>query len=422
LTSVPGVANVPVTKLAVTQGVTQKLVDVAQPAVKNRRVKVRRPALRKEFYDIEHRIIVRPAGSATLELSQPISKEQKGPAVITPTDIQQIAPVVRYGTARQIIDGPGVSQVAAQQVALARGAIGPAGPAPQQLQGPPPQPQPDFRSQQPQGPPPPQQQQQPQGPPPAPRRPLQLRPQGPSPQQQQQQQEQQFQQQQQQQQQQFQQQQQQQRQQFQQQQQAQAQAQFRNDQAIEINADGPQQQGPAPLPQPQAPQGPPPQPRPQPLPAPIQARGLINADMPLELQGRLVELLSARGGTVTEVLNENGSPANQASVLQVADALQDVSLQGGERITTRRIVVTRPIETVQEVDIQEPATKIHRVAVNTPTLFKTPVQGIAQVPVNVPAVKNIATPVVKTHLAHAGYAAPAYAQQAYGAYGGVAYA
>ncbi|ODN05516.1 hypothetical protein Ocin01_01226, partial [Orchesella cincta] len=77
LTSVPGVANVPVTKLALTQGVTQKLVDVAQPAVKNRRVKVRRPALRKEFYDIEHRIIVRPAGSATLELSQPISKEQK---------------------------------------------------------------------------------------------------------------------------------------------------------------------------------------------------------------------------------------------------------------------------------------------------------------------------------------------------------
>lgn len=77
MTSVPGVANVPVTKLALTQGVHQKLVDVAQPAVKNRRVKVRRPALRKEFYDIEHRIIVRPAGSATLELSQPISKTQK---------------------------------------------------------------------------------------------------------------------------------------------------------------------------------------------------------------------------------------------------------------------------------------------------------------------------------------------------------
>ncbi len=84
MTSVPGVANVPVTKLAVHQGVTQKLVDVAQPAVKNRRVKVRRPALRKEFYDIEHRIIVRPAGSATLELSQPISKTQKVRLVLSP--------------------------------------------------------------------------------------------------------------------------------------------------------------------------------------------------------------------------------------------------------------------------------------------------------------------------------------------------
>lgn len=77
LTKVAGVADVPVTKLAYTHGVTQKLVDVAHPAVSTRKVKVRRPALRKEFYDIEHRVIVRPAGSATLELSQPISKEQK---------------------------------------------------------------------------------------------------------------------------------------------------------------------------------------------------------------------------------------------------------------------------------------------------------------------------------------------------------
>jgi len=130
--------------------------------------------------------------------------------------------------------------------------------------------------------------------------------------------------------------------------------------------------------------------------------------MPVELQNRLIELLNARGGSVTEVLNEDGAPANQASVLEVAGALQDVSLQGGEKITTRRIVVTRPIETIQEVDIQEPATKLHRVAVNTPTLFKHHVQGVAQVPVNVPAVKNFATPVVKTSYAQAAYAHPAY--------------
>lgn len=133
----------------------------------------------------------------------------------------------------------------------------------------------------------------------------------------------------------------------------------------------------------------------------------------MEIQARLLELLSAKGGTVTEVLGENGAP-NSASVLQVADSLQDLNLQGGERITTRRIVVTRPIETVQEVDIQEPATKILTKAVNVPTLFKTPIQGIARVPVSVPGVKNVATPVLQTTYA-AGVpsyqygAAPAYA-------------
>lgn len=115
--------------------------------------------------------------------------------------------------------------------------------------------------------------------------------------------------------------------------------------------------------------------------------------------------MSARGGTVTELLGKDGQPES-ASVLDVADSLQNIDLQGGERTTTRRIVVTRPIETVQEVEIQEPATKIHRVAVKTPTLFKHHVPGYAQVPVAVPAVKNIATPVVKTH-----YAAPAYGYQ-----------
>jgi hypothetical protein len=145
--------------------------------------------------------------------------------------------------------------------------------------------------------------------------------------------------------------------------------------------------------------------------------------MPVEIQARLLELLSARGGTVTEVVGENGQPANSANVLDVANALQDVNLQGGERITTRRIVVTRPIETVQEVDIQEPATKLVRTAVNVPTLFKTPVQGVARVPVNIPAVKNVATPVVQTTIAQPAYqyaAAPVqygqYAASQYAAY------
>jgi hypothetical protein len=41
--------------------------------------------------------------------------------------------------------------------------------------------------------------------------------------------------------------------------------------------------------------------------------------MPAELQSRLLELLTARGGTVTEVLNKDGSPADSASVLQVCN-------------------------------------------------------------------------------------------------------
>jgi len=139
--------------------------------------------------------------------------------------------------------------------------------------------------------------------------------------------------------------------------------------------------------------------------------------MPAELQARLIQLLTAQGGTVTELLNEDGRPADSASVLQVADALSgDINLQGSERVTTRRIVVSRPIETIQEVDIQEPATKIQRVIQQQPALFKTQIPAVARVPVNVPAVKNIATPVVKTTYAQPAAAYAAYAQPAPVAY------
>jgi len=156
-----------------------------------------------------------------------------------------------------------------------------------------------------------------------------------------------------------------------------------------------------------------------PQPRPPQGARLDIPQMPVELQARLLELLSAKGGTVTEVLGQDGQPADSASVLQVADALQDVNLQGGERITTRRIVVTRPIETEQEVDIQEPATKIHQKVVETPALFKTAIQGVQRVPVSLPGVKNVQTPVLQTTYAHA---APAYAGYAHAAPAGLAYA
>lgn len=43
----------------------------------------------------------------------------------------------------------------------------------------------------------------------------------------------------------------------------------------------------------------------------------------------------------------------------------------GERVSTRRIIVSRPIETFQEYDIVEPATKIEKVSIQQPTLIKT---------------------------------------------------
>lgn len=44
--------------------------------LKTKLYEIRRPALQKHFYDIEERIIVRPAGSALLELNHPISKTE----------------------------------------------------------------------------------------------------------------------------------------------------------------------------------------------------------------------------------------------------------------------------------------------------------------------------------------------------------
>ena len=43
----------------------------------------------------------------------------------------------------------------------------------------------------------------------------------------------------------------------------------------------------------------------------------------------------------------------------------------GERVSTRRVVVSKPAETLQEIDVLEPATKFERISVQHPTLFKT---------------------------------------------------
>nr|XP_029710057.1 uncharacterized protein LOC115255977 [Aedes albopictus] len=46
------------------------------PVIKSRKYKVRRPAIQNQFYDIEERVIIRPVGSALVELEQPASRTE----------------------------------------------------------------------------------------------------------------------------------------------------------------------------------------------------------------------------------------------------------------------------------------------------------------------------------------------------------
>ncbi|XP_014259158.1 uncharacterized protein LOC106672328 [Cimex lectularius] len=100
-------------------------------------------------------------------------------------------------------------------------------------------------------------------------------------------------------------------------------------------------------------------------------------------QERLIDLLTARGG-VTEVRGygegaSGGSPV-RARVLSVTASPRNAELQD-EKVSTRRVVVNRPITTVEEVDVIEPFTKVERVAVNQPALIKTSAVNVPTVPV-----------------------------------------
>ncbi|XP_058817964.1 uncharacterized protein LOC131681266 [Topomyia yanbarensis] len=46
--------------------------------IKSRKYKVRRPAIQNQFYDIEERVIIRPVGSALVELEHPVSRTETG--------------------------------------------------------------------------------------------------------------------------------------------------------------------------------------------------------------------------------------------------------------------------------------------------------------------------------------------------------
>ncbi|XP_037904335.1 uncharacterized protein LOC119647471 isoform X2 [Hermetia illucens] len=77
----PVVVDVPVSPIESHHSIVQKTIHEAHPAVKTRKIEVRRPAIRKQFYDVEERIIIRPAGSVLLELDHPVASSQTGGSI-----------------------------------------------------------------------------------------------------------------------------------------------------------------------------------------------------------------------------------------------------------------------------------------------------------------------------------------------------
>lgn len=93
-------------------------------------------------------------------------------------------------------------------------------------------------------------------------------------------------------------------------------------------------------------------------------------------QARLIDLLTARG-PVSEV--RSASEPIRGRVVSATPAPPGAE-PADERVNTRRIVVNRPIQTVQEVDVVEPFTKLERVAVHQPAVVKTAHVELAAVP------------------------------------------
>lgn len=440
---VAAVADIPVTQIEAHHGVVQNLVDVAKPAIKTRKFEVRRPAIQKQFYDIEERVIVRPAGSALVELDQPISKNQKGLDIITPLHAVHAAPIVPVsGFVHQPVfvsstpapvspasegdfsfenqqpsnqdqdqQQPQLPQSDDDSVVIeARSRFQQQPQQPQQINQPlfrgAPQPQQETQaffpqqSQQQE-----QQQQQPQE--------RQQQPAGSERQQQssdlQRQQQIQFQE--------LQQQQQNQLQQLQQRhveeqqildhqnensQSQRGNPQFRS-QAPTHSESQPQQQQP----QPQSEQRGAPQPQvvarsngeipsfrfnqsPQ-SDSPFVYSRQVTPEESHDNQQRLIQLLTARS-SLSEVGNPQSARSSnfndagliRARVLSATPAPYNAA-PTDERVNTRRVVLSRPIETIQEVVVQEPVTKFEKVAVNTPTIFKTARLGVQRVHTSLPA-------------------------------------
>ncbi|KOC65326.1 hypothetical protein WH47_09905 [Habropoda laboriosa] len=118
-------------------------------------------------------------------------------------------------------------------------------------------------------------------------------------------------------------------------------------------------------------------------------------------QNRLIELLTARGN-VAEIgsglfgldkFNDSEAGQFRGRVISATPA-PDFAEPAGERVSTRRVVLNKPIETLQEVDVVEPATKIERVSVKQPTFIKTARLDHVQVHSSVPVYGKALTPTI----------------------------
>ncbi|XP_043497223.1 uncharacterized protein LOC122520955 [Polistes fuscatus] len=317
---IPTVSHVPVTRIEAQPAVFEKQLDVIKPAVSTRKVEVRRPAIQKQFYDIEERVIIRPAGSAVVELDEPTSKSQKGPAVIQPLAYNHVS--------------VGQSPV---QVPILSHSVGPAPifapsstPAPATISSTPSSiseeesvvvDNPEFRN-------------------------------ANSPQN--------------------------------------GQRFFASEPQVITRSNGAPFEENSPFI------------AHDPSPSVVPSQRL-NAEENKSNQNRLIELLTARG-SVSEVgfgaragvdLSRQNIEAGhvRARVLSATPAPDDAE-PTDQRVSTRRVVVSRPIETLQEVDVVEPATKLERVSIRQPTLIKTARLDHVQVHGSVPVVGKAYAPAV----------------------------
>lgn len=118
-----------------------------------------------------------------------------------------------------------------------------------------------------------------------------------------------------------------------------------------------------------------------------------------ENQQKLIKLLTAKGG-VAEVGFGRAGPSehvgdagfSRARVLSATPSPHHEPVE--EKINTRRIVVSKAVHTLQEIDVVEPATKIEQVAINTPTYIKTARVGVQRVQTSVPVYGKALAPAI----------------------------